>query len=74
MFGYVLIGLIAGVVSFLISYLFLWSLLPALFLCSVIVSVVTVLAPVCLSSGRPNAGCARGRGLNETRQNSAADA
>ncbi len=74
MFGYVLIGLIAGVASFLGSYLFFWSLLPALFLSSIIVSVVTVLAPVCLSSGRPNAGCAGGRGLNETGQNGAADA
>ena len=74
MFGYVLIGLIAGVVSFLVSYLFVESLLPSLFLCSAVVSVVTLLVPACRTTRRPNAGRPESRNLTETGQNSTADA
>jgi hypothetical protein len=54
MFGYVLIGTIAGVVCFPVSYLFVQPLLLSLLRCSSVVSVVTVFVPICLSSSRRN--------------------
>lgn len=74
MFGYVLIGMIIGLVCFLVSYLFVWPLLPSLLLFSAVVSSVTVLVPACLSFRRPNTGFAGGVDLHEPSQNGTADA
>jgi hypothetical protein len=72
MFGYVLIGTIAGVVCFPVSYLFVQPLLLSLLRCSSVVSVVTVIVPLCLTSRRPSPGCAGTTSLNETGQNGTA--
>jgi hypothetical protein len=50
MFGYVLIGTIAGVVCIPVSYVFVQPLLLSLLRCNSFVSALTVLVPVCPAS------------------------
>jgi hypothetical protein len=66
MFGYVLIGTIAGVVCIPVSYVFVQPLLLLLLRCSSFVSALTVLVPVCPASSRRNPSWAGNTSLNDT--------
>ncbi len=56
MLGHVMIGAIAGFVSFCVAFLFFLPFLPSLLLYSVVGSLVTVLVPFYLSFRRPDVG------------------